>query len=285
MKDKERYFFTVHDELFYDLVVPYEPLKPKERRAEVSFTSSTQLFTIHELILWTILIDFRIKHPCTDYSISLSYIHKKYRGKRTGKTEVMSKSDLDAYISALNGLQRKRINLKTGRTRLRYHQNNKEINNGRIFKITNITGKENGDLAFEYTLGNYGEIIYQCKRYSDMLPMSILKIPYKQIMKLYIAMYISRLIFINRRRGKSDFVITIESIMKNIRIHNADGIDTGINLYELMNEKNLSKYSKLKLFNTYLNDVLEMLKLKGSINNYDMSLEDGWKCHIDLKSM
>ena len=285
MKDKERYFFTVHDELFYDLVVPYGPLKPKERRAEVSFTSGTQLFTVHELILWTILVDFRIKYPCTDYAISLSYIHKKFRGKRTGKTEVMSKSDLDAYIRALNGLQRKRINLKTGNTRPRYHQNHKEINNGRIFKIMNISGKENGDLTFEYTLGNYGEIIYQCKRYSDMLPISILRIPYKQVMKLYIAMYISRLVFINRRKGKRDFVITIESIMKNVRIHNADGTDAGKNLYELMNNKDLSKYSKLKLFNTYLHDVLEMLKLKGSIYDYDMSLEDGWKCHIDIKSM
>ena len=118
-----------------------------------------------------------------------------------------------------------------------------------------------------------------------MLPISILRIPYKQVMKLYIAMYISRLVFINRRKGKRDFVITIESIMKNVRIHNADGTDAGKNLYELMNNKDLSKYSKLKLFNTYLNDVLEMLKLKGSIYDYDMSLEDGWKCHIDIKSM
>ena len=98
-------------------------------------------------------------------------------------------------------------------------------------------------------------------------------------------MYISRLVFINRRKGKRDVVITIESIMKNVRIHNADGTDAGKNLYELMNNKDLSKYSKLKLFNTYLNDVLEMLKLKGSIYDYDMSLEDGWKCHIDIKSM
>lgn len=285
MKDKERYLFTVHDELFYDLVVPYGPLKPRERRAEVSLTNGTQMFTVHELILWTILVDFKLKNPCSDYAISLSYIHKKYRGKRTGKTEVMSKSDLEAYMKALNGLQRKRINLKTGNTRPRYHQNHKEINNGRIFKITNITGRPNGDLMFEYTLGEYGEIISKCKRYSDMLPINILSIPYKQNMKLYIAMYISRLVFINRRKNKKDFVITIESIMRNIRIHNADGTDAGKNLYELMNEQNLSKYSKLKLFNSYLTEVLEMLKLKSSIYDYDMSLEDGWKCHIDLKKM
>ena len=41
----------------------------------------------------------------------------------------MSESDRQAYINALNGLQKKRINLKTGNTRKYYGQSNKEINN------------------------------------------------------------------------------------------------------------------------------------------------------------
>lgn len=283
MKDKQRYFFTVHDELFFDLIVPDESLKTKEKKAKVALTNKTQMFTVHELILWTILVDFKLKNPSNCFAISLSYIHKKYREKRTGKTEVMSKSDLDAYMNALNGLQRKRINLKISNTRVRYHLNHKEITNGRIFKITNITGKQNGDLIFEYTLGEYGEIISKSKRYSDMLPIDILKIPYKQNMKLYIAMYIARLVFINKKRNLNEFIITTESIMKKIRLHDSNGIDIGKTLYELTKENNITKYSKLKLFNNYLNDVLEMLKKNGAIYNYDASLEDGRKCHIDLK--
>lgn len=283
MKNKESYFYMVHDELFYDLVVPYNPLRKTKRKAEVSFTDKTSMFTVHELILWIILVDFRLKNPSPDFAISLSYIHKQYRGKRIGKTEVMSNSDFQAYIDALNGLQAKRINLKTGNTRGRYGQSNKEIENGRIFRIRGITGTENGDILFEYTLGQYGEIISQCKRYSDMLPISLVKIPYKQNMKLYIAMYISRLIFINKKRKVKDFVITIESIMRNVRLHDTKGVDIDKNLYNLMNENDIRKYAKSNLFNKYLVEVLEMLKNKGSIYDYNTSLEDGLKCHIDIK--
>lgn len=283
MKDKERNFYMVHDELFYDLVIPYKPLRKIERKSEVSFTNRASMFTVHELILWIILVDFRIKNPFPDFAISLSYIHKQYRKKRIGKTEVMSESDRQAYINALNGLQKKRINLKTGNTRKYYGQSNKEINNGRIFKIMNITADENGDLLFEYTLGQYGEIILKSKRYSDMLPISLLKIPYKQNMKLYIAMYISKLIFINKRKKLKEFTIITENIMRNVRLHNATGIDIGKSLYNLMRERDISKYAKLNLFNKYLIEVLEMLKDKGSIYGYDTSLEDGYKCHIDIK--
>lgn len=285
MKDKERYLLTVHDELFCDLIVPYDTTKTLERKSRIDLTANSSLFTIHEFILWIILVDFKLKNPSINYPISLSYIHKKYRGKRVGKTEVMSQSDLDAYKRALNGLQRKRINMNTGKGRLRYKQNNIEVNNGRIFKITNITEKSNGDLVFEYTLGNYGEVIRKCKRYSDMLPINILKTSYKQNMKLYIGIYISRLIFINRRKQRNEIVVTIDSIMKHIRLHDSSGVDSGKNLYELMNEDHISKYSKLKLFNSYLIEVLEMLKFNSTIYDYDMSLADGWKCQINLKKV
>ena len=47
MKDKERNFYMVHDELFYDLVIPYKPLRKIERKSEVSFTNKAFMFTVH----------------------------------------------------------------------------------------------------------------------------------------------------------------------------------------------------------------------------------------------
>ena len=51
-------------------------------------------------------------------------------------------------------------------------------------------------------------------------------------MKLYIGIYISRLIFINRRKQRNEIVVTIDSIMKHIRLHDSSGVDSGKNLYE-----------------------------------------------------
>lgn len=281
MKRTEKYFLTIHDELFSDLIVPSKLEKLNHRKANASFIEDNSLFTTHELILLIILFDFKLKYP--DNSISLSYIHQRYRNKRIGKTYVMSKADLDAYKIALNGLQTKMIMLKTNNTRYRFHQDHKEINNQSIFDITEINSKSNGDLIFKYSFKEYGEIISKSRRYSNMLPIDILRIPYKQIMKLYIALYISRLIFINRKKKKLEFTITIDSIMKNIRIHNVKGEDVGINLYQLVNSQDIRKYSKSKLFNIYLNEVLEMIKLKEEIHDYRLSTENGQKCQIIIK--
>ncbi len=283
MKKKENYMLMVHDELFNDLVAPVEQDNKKGKKSKVELTKNSSMFTVHELFLLAILIDYRLKNPEPETPIALSYIHKRYRGKRIGKTRVMSESDLNAYVEALNGLQMKKVNLYIGKTRSKYHLSNKEVRYGRLFTITSISRMENGDYVFTYDLGNYGEILSLSKRYSDMVPIDIIKIPYKQNIKLYIAMYISRLIFINKRMGKKEFTVTTESIMKRIRIHDKDGNDMGTNLYRLMSEKNLSKYSKERLFWSYLLVVLELLKVKGSIYDYSLPEEHGWKCHIVIK--
>lgn len=281
MKNKEKTFYTIHDELFCNLVVPTKRKKGAKSSAE--FVHVKDKLSVHELILLMILIDYRIKYN-QEMAISLSYIHKMYRGKRVGKTEVMSEKDLVAYKRALNGLQSKRICVLTGNTRTRYHQNNKEFHNIKIFKITSIDELRNGDLIFEYTLGEYGEILIESKRYSNILPIRLLKTPYKQYMKIYIALYISKILFISSKRRNKTVLISKESIMKNIRLHDSNGKCSDKTLYELMNEDDLSKYSKLKLFNIYLNEVLEDMKVNDSIISYDLSVSDDTKCQIVLKN-
>ena len=108
------------------------------------------------------------------------------------------------------------------------------------------------------------------KRFSDILPIDIIRLPYKQISVLYIGLYLSRLIFINRRKKKTQFNVTIKSIMNNIMLHKVNGDNTGITLLSKLQQSIPNKYSYICNFRNHLEMVLRMLTENKSIASYEV---------------
>lgn len=273
--NKEKVLYIFHDELFCDLVMPYDIKKKK--KTSVKILGKNQTFTSHELFLIIILLDHYKKYGSIDCSLTFSHIHKNYRNKRTGRTIVMSEDELKIYKEAINSLQHKKIELEIKNTRKKYGVNNTYISDFRLLIITAYTESDNGDISFNYTFSQYGQILLDSKRYSDILPIELLHISYQQVMLLYIGIYLSRLIFINQRKKQSDFMINISSIMKHIKIHDKKGKDIGKTLYEILKEDISNKYTYINTFKKDLEKVLYVLYRNGSIDNIEyvaVSLEE-----------
>lgn len=209
-------------------------------------------------------------HP----EIALSYIHKNYRNKRTGRKIVMNKKDWLSYIKALNDLQNKNVNLIIGNVRKRYGMNKSKINNKPILVIKNMNYMENGDISISYDLGKLGEIILKSKRYSTNVPIDIIRKPYQQVMLIYLSMYISRLVYINSRKRNTYFNVKLTSILDNIIIHNKKGYSIGISLKTALNTNITNKYTYLEEFKRNLIYVLELLKKCGVIYGFITYPED-----------
>ena len=263
--NKEKLLYTFHDELFYDLIMPHK--ENKKRKTSVELLGNNQSFTTHELFLIFILLDHYKKFGSIDCHLTFSHIHKNYRNKRTGRTIVMNQKELQIYKNAINSLQQKRIKLEIKNTRKRYGVNNTYISDFRLLIITAYTEQENGDISFDYTLSQYGQVLLNSKRFSDILPIEILHISYQQAMILYIGIYLSRLIFINQRKKQSEFTINISSIMKHIRMHDKQGNDTGKTLYEILKDNISNKYTYLNTFKKDLENVLYLIYKNGKIYN------------------
>jgi hypothetical protein len=267
MVRKEKTLYVFHDELFYELINPQSSNRKKKLSTNIEINND---FSTHEIMLLVILLDHYIKCGGLGTSLSLSYIHSKYRNKRVGKNKVMSNKELMAYHTALEDLQKKKISLSIGNTRKRYKLNNTRISSIRLFNISNYSFNSNGDFVFEYNFGKYGETLIKSKRYSNNVPIDMVKVSFQQIEIVYLFLYLSRLIFINKRKLHSEKEVMLETIFKQIKIHDKQGNNTQISLYGLINGNYPTKYVSIRQFQTHLLYVLEMFKKMGTIRDYRM---------------
>ena len=270
---KEQVFYTFHDELFYQLALP--KTKVKEGGASLKLTNESELLTTQELFLIMILLDHYKKNDGLGVPISFRDIQVNYRNKRLGKRHYLPRKDYVAYVRALNGLQDKWINLDV-KQRKRYHIKATKYDNNPLLRL-NSSRVECGDIVFEYGLGEFGDVLLQSKRFSDIIPIDIVRLSYQQITAVYLALYLSRLIFINKRKKNHAFTITVNSLMENVMIHKKSGMNTGKSLNEILLDDISNKYTYITTFKKHLSYVLDLFIRDGVIQTYKvipMELEE-----------
>lgn len=268
IKNKEQILYAFHDELLHDLVMYGKSSESNNKNINVQIESECKTFTTHEVFLLMILLDYYIKNGAEPQFITLSYIHKAYRDKRTGKKNVMSQTDLSAYIKAIDQLRLKKVSVDIKNVRRKYKVNNTHICNKRLLNLREYMRLPNGDIIFSYDFGEFGDILVKSKRYSNNIPIDIVRCSYQQITMLYIMMYLSKLIYINQKKTVNDFKLMFTSIMKHIKVHAKDGSNTNQNLLEILGTKIMNKYNYLTIFKQHLINVLDMLLENGTIKDY-----------------
>ena len=288
---KEKVFFTFHDELLYDLIIPKNV--NKKNKAVARFDDEKDFLSVHELFLLLILLDRMKKSDSTQCSLSIKDIHHGYRNKRVGRAHLISKSELEKYKNSVNSLQNRHVLIDIKNARKRFGIKNTKNINTKIFGIKKSTSFENGNIVFNYKFGKYGDILLKSKRFSDILPIEFIHVSYQQVMILYIALYLGRFIFINQRKHRNSYTVNITSIMNGIMIHDKLGNNTGKTLFDVLQTKIPNKYTYIETFKNDLLYVLDILKTYKKIVDYriiplelsDMSIKNYMLCklQVDLK--
>lgn len=169
--------------------------------------------TAHEIIIYSILLHKCIEEQSEECTISYKEI-QQLRGKRIGKSKLLDNTTMNAYDKAFSGLCEKYIKYNLGTSRQKYKITYRKHSHPLLI-INDIQQLCNGDMFINYSLGPFGKTLIESKRYSNLVPKQYFQINFNEVMVYQIALYICRIIYINRKKSKP-ITITLNSIMKNI---------------------------------------------------------------------
>ncbi len=170
--------------------------------------------TGHEIILYSLLLHKCIETQDEEATITYEEL-QRLRKKRFGKTKLLDDKTYKAYNKVFIGLSNKIIQYDLGDKR-----ENKNITYRKyqhpLLIIYDVTSSPNHNLFIKYSLGPFGKTLIESKRYGKLVPRQYFQINFNEIMSYQIALYICRLIYIERRKHKAHLTVKLTSIMKNI---------------------------------------------------------------------
>ena len=206
-------YHSCYDEL---LSMLFNKMKAKNNDKYVKLVNSKDedsSLTAQEILIYSLLL-----HKCIESNYHKETITYKelqeLRNKRTGNIEVLDKVTYEAFRTAFRGLSTKYVDydLMESRTSNRItHRKEKHP----LIKLCNI--KTIGtDKLISYSLGPFGQTLIESKRYSTLIPNKYFQIGFKEIMKYELALYVCKILYMERRKKKDSITIKLPSIMKNI---------------------------------------------------------------------
>lgn len=152
-----------------------------------------------EKYMLNVLID---KYLCNhDYAtITLKEIETKYRHKCMDKRYICLNDDtFNKYVRTLDLLANKELYLKTGSTfRKSCYGSNNILTTQDLLCINNHLYENKNKLEITYSLGLFGKVIKNSKRYSTLVPPDYYKVNINQVKQNLVAMYIARLLYIEQ---------------------------------------------------------------------------------------
>lgn len=170
--------------------------------------------TAQEMIIYSLLLHKCIDNQNEEQTISYKEI-QILRNKRIGKSKLLDDITQKAYDKAFLGLCQKRISYDLGETRKKYKITYRTATHPLLI-VNGVQELCNGDKIINYSLGPFGKTLIESKRYSTLVPTKYFQLNFNETMTYQIALYICKIIFIERRKRKDTVTITLNSIMKNI---------------------------------------------------------------------
>lgn len=234
------------------------------------------LFTAQDIILYRILLNHYINNQVDGVAtISLDTIHKEYRGKafRYEKGKKYDDDTFQAYINTLNKLISTTVIFNFDESNLkvaRYYKFNEEYNiSSQLLQISKgITGDNIDTTKFSYTLGKIGDYFVNSKQYGQLLPKEIYSLRFNQIDTFNIAIYVARMIVINKRWRKN-INIYVSTLLSRIMKYNIKGYSTSLTYMQYLSTLDgVKRNKKIKQIEEQLNYVLTLLKEKNIITDY-----------------
>lgn len=170
--------------------------------------------TAQEMIIYSLLLSKCIEEKNEEQVISYEEI-QYMRNKRVGKSKLLDDTTLRAYDKAFLGLCQKRIQYDLGDSREKYKITYRSSNHPLLI-VYDVENSCNGNKTIKYSLGPFGKTLIESKRYSNLVPRKYFQLNFNETMTYQIALYVCKILFIERRKRKGTVTITLNSIMKNI---------------------------------------------------------------------
>lgn len=235
------------------------------------------LFTAQDIILYRILLSHYINNQVNGVAtISLDIIHKGYRDKTFRYEKGKKKYNDDtfqAYINTLNKLMNIKaiINFTDSNLKIaKYYKSNEEYDiSSPLLQISNGITRDNIDtVEIKYSLGKIGDYFVNSKQYGQLVPKEIYSLRFNQIDTFNIAIYVARMIIINKR-WKKNINIYVSTILARTMKYNIKGYTSTLSYVKYLETlEAIKRNKKSKHIEEQLNYILELCKEKEIITDY-----------------
>lgn len=251
----------------------------EQQQINENILSKSLLFTAHDIIIYRILLSHYINTQSNGVAtITLDTIHSLYRDKdflRSGYEKYDSQT-LSAYIECITKLKRMNLIIQFGSSNLcsfKTYIKDKItfFNQSLIPSITSNLSLEdlkNGK-AIEYSLGKFGDYIIHSRQYGQILPPDVFGVRFNQIDIFNIAVYLGKLVFINRLYKKV-YKINVYTLLTRFNKYDKNGVSLSKNYLSYLTTLDaVARTKKIKLLNEHINYVLDLLVKDGSVVKYE----------------
>lgn len=214
---------------------------------------TTEQLTAHEIIIYSILLHKCIEEKKEESSISYTEL-QKLRNKRSGKNKAIDTLTLQAYDKAIYCLANNYVSYNLNDKRTKYKITYKQYEHPLLI-LDDVKEEANGNKIIKYSLGPFGKTLIESKRYSTLVPRKYFQLNFNETTAYQIALYICRIIYIERRKKKTSTTITLKSILSNIN-------KFGNHNNQLISVSNCYDYNgpnKKRLYDNVINRTNELL--------------------------
>ncbi len=272
-------YHSCYDEL---LTMLFNNRKAKNNDKQVKLVNSngkeTDL-TAQEILIYSLLL-----HKCIESNYHKETITYKelqeLRNKRTGNKETLDKTTYNAFNTAFRGLCNKYVDYDLMESRTNSKISHRKDSHPLV--IVSNNKKVGTNKLISYSLGPFGKTLIESRRYSTLVPNKYFQVSFKEIMKYELALYVCKILYIERRKKKDSITIKLPSIMKNI------------NKYQILDNKLIRSSNCLdysgpnvkrlwKLMSNSVNELLQELKYEYKIKDYNVQKSHVINNYKDVK--
>ena len=268
-------YHSCYDELLSMLLNKQKSKNNDKKVNLVTKDGSETTLTAQEIILYSLLL-----HKCIESNWEQETISYKELQELRNKRENLDMITYKAFNKAFKGLCTKYVDydLKECRQKIRIsHRKERHP----LMIVRNVKTNDNDKLIC-YSLGPFGKTLIESKRYSTLVPNKYFHIGFKEIMKYELAIYVCKILYLERRKKKDSITIKLSSIMKNV------------NKYQI-SDNNLIRTSNCldyggpnigrlwKLMSKSVDELLQELKYEYKIKEYNVQKSHVINNYKDIK--
>ena len=177
----------------------FDDLDESDKESIIDSLSDKLEFSFLEIFVANILFDkfLKVGHPC---KTSIKELEGRYRKSKNDYSKVrITENVFNRYIDILKRLVDKKMFLKTSGNFRNAKYGVRNIDSSQMFlTIYDVIAKGKNNIEFNFSFGNFGRVIKNCRRYSNTLSSRALDIRLNQAKKYVTEFYIARDIFIKR---------------------------------------------------------------------------------------
>ena len=254
-------------------------LRPEEQIPFLRYVFSKHLlFAAQDVILFRILCSHYINNQNNGVvTLKLDTIHKLYRKKAFKYDKDNDKYDeetLKAYYNSIIKLSNITIIIDFTKSCFQiantYKQKEIPTINSKLLTVTTAVAADSiSKIEFNYTIGKLGEYIINNKQFGQFLPAEIYSLRFNQIDTFNMAVYIARMIIMNKRKSKSVNVY-VSTMLSKIMKYDKSGQNRMVTYMDYLILIDSVKRGKLiKNVKSQVESILDLLKSKECIFDYE----------------